>query len=232
MAPRTGNATAKKVQSELRGHEGDRREMTRKYFSNERIDEALRRIYAEHPGSKTHPGVTAFAQRIGWPKWALLKQARILGLARTKEKPWSDAELMIVERFAYLSDERIRLKLKTSGFTRTACGIHLKIKRSRFKQNSEHYTARGLALAFGIDSHCISRWIREGKLKGQPRQTERTESQGGDIWMIHERDVRKFVRENPLGFDIRKVDQLWFMELVNLEAQAEMVGLEESGCQT
>jgi hypothetical protein len=91
----------------------------------------------------------------------------------------------------------------------------LKIKRNRFKQNPEHYTARGLASAFGIDSHAVARWIREGKLKGQPRQTERTEVQGGDMWMIHERDVRKFVKENPLGFDIRKVDQLWFMELVN-----------------
>jgi hypothetical protein len=189
--------------------------MKRKYLANERIDEALRRIYAEHPDSRTHLGVTDFARRIGWPKWAMLKRGRQLGLARTKEKPWSDEELLIVERFAYLTDERIRLKLKAAGYTRTSCGIHLKIKRSRFKQNPEHYTARGLASAFGIDSHAVTRWIREGKLKGQPRQTERTEVQGGDMWMIHERDVRKFVKENPLGFDIRKVDQLWFMELVN-----------------
>jgi hypothetical protein len=89
--------------------------MKPKYLSNERIDEALKRIYAEHPDSRTHPGVTAFARRIGWPKWAMLKRARQLGLARTKELPWSEAELQIVERFAYLTDERIRLKLKGGG---------------------------------------------------------------------------------------------------------------------
>src|SRR5271157_1811045 len=46
--------------------------------------------------------------------WALKKRARELGLARTKELPWSEAELAILSRYAWMSDERIRLKLKVA----------------------------------------------------------------------------------------------------------------------
>ena len=49
------------------------------------------------------------------PHWALKKRARELGLARTKELPWSERELEILARYAWMSDERIRLKLKAAG---------------------------------------------------------------------------------------------------------------------
>ncbi|HEX8895193.1 MAG TPA: hypothetical protein VF783_17825 [Terriglobales bacterium] len=46
------------------------------------------------------------------PHWALKRRARALGLARTKELPWSEAELGILARYAWMSDERTHLKLK------------------------------------------------------------------------------------------------------------------------
>ena len=32
--------------------------------------------------------------------------------------------------------------------------------------------------------------------------------------MIYPEDVRRFVVSNPIAFDLRKVDQLWFMDLL------------------
>jgi hypothetical protein len=87
--------------------------------------------------------------RVGIPHWAVKKRARELGLARTKERPWSERELEILARYTWMSDERIRLKLKAAGYPRTVTGIHLKPKRMRFKYDGNFYSAYSLAQARG-----------------------------------------------------------------------------------
>jgi hypothetical protein len=190
------------------------RKKPEKWVSTPRIDDSIRKIYQTHPQARTKPGVTELAERLGWPKWAVCRRARMLGVARIKEQPWSEDELAILERCAWMSDDRLSVKLKEAGFTRSKVAIHLKLKRMRFKKNTPYYSATGLALAFGIDSHAVTRWIKNNQLRGQRRETARTESQGGDMYLIHENDVRRFCRENPMEFDLRKVDQVWFMDLI------------------
>ncbi len=186
----------------------------RKYNFTDQIDQRIREIYQNHPDAKTRPGIRLLAKKVGMPHWALKKRARELGLARTKEQPWSDPELEILARNAWMSDERIRLKLKAAGYARTVTGIHLKLKRMRFKEDVSFYSANGLARALGIDNHTVARWIRAGHLKAKHRGTERTEQQGGDIYLIHEKDVRRFILEHPTAIDLRKVDQLWFLDVI------------------
>jgi hypothetical protein len=186
----------------------------RKYLFTDQIDQFIREIYLSRPGAKTCPGVRLLAKKVGIPPWALKKRARELGLARTKETPWSEPELEILARYAWMSDERIRLKLKAAGYSRTVTGIHLKLRRMKFKHDPGFYSANGLAQALGIDSHAVSRWIRSGHLKAKLRGTARGEKQNGDIYLIREKDVRRFILEHPTEIDIRKVDQLWFLDLV------------------
>lgn len=186
----------------------------RKYVFTHQIDELIRAIYLDCPGTKTRPGIRVLAKRVGIPHWALKKRARELGLARTKEKPWSEPELEILARYAWMSDERVRLKLKAAGYSRTVTGIHLKLRRMKFKHDPGFYSANGLAQALGIDSHAVSRWIRSGHLKAKLRGTARGEKQNGDIYLIFEKDVRRFILEHPTEIDLRKVDQLWFLDLV------------------
>src|SRR6266704_1957576 len=186
----------------------------RKYVFTAQIDQRIREIYFSHPNAKARPGIRHLAEQVGIPHWALKKRARELGLARTKEKPWSEPELAILARYAWMSDERIRLKLKAAGYARTVTGIHLKLKRMRFKCDPNFYSGKGLAQALGIDSHVVTRWIKSGHLKAQLRGTARSEQQGGDIYLIREKDVRRFVLEHPTEIDLRKVDQLWFLDLI------------------
>jgi hypothetical protein len=186
----------------------------RKYVFTNQIDELIRAIYLDRPGAKTRPGIRVLANKVGIPHWALKKRARELGLARTKENPWSEPELEILARHAWMSDERIRLKLKAAGYSRTVTGIHLKLRRMKFKHDPSFYSANGLARALGIDSHAVSRWIRSGHLKAKLRGTARGEKQNGDIYLIREKDVRRFILEHPTEIDLRKVDQLWFLDLV------------------
>ena len=188
--------------------------LKRKYVFNEQIDQRIREIYLSQPDAKCRPGIRLLAKMVCIPHWALKKRARELGLARTKEKPWSEPELQILERYAWMSDERIRLKLKAAGYSRTVTGIHLKLKRMRFKEGMSFYSANGLAQALGIDNHTVARWIRAGHLKAKRRGTERTEQQGGDTYLIHEKDVRWFILKHPTDIDLRKVDQLWFLDVI------------------
>lgn len=186
----------------------------RKYLFNHEIDRLIRETYLRDPGARTRPGIRILSKRVGIPHWALKKRARELGLARTKEKPWSEPELEILARYAWMSDERLRLKLKAAGYSRTVTGIHLKLRRMKFKADPEFYSATGLAQALGIDSHVVSRWIKCGHLKAGLRGTARGEQQNGDIYLIREKDIRRFILEHPMEIDLRKVDQLWFLDLI------------------
>jgi hypothetical protein len=190
------------------------RKAKRKYHFTEQIDQLIRAAYLERGTGRTLIGLKPLVRKLGLPHWALKKRARELGLARTKEKPWSEPELEILARYSWMSDERIRLKLKSAGFVRTVTGIHLKLKRMKFKHDASFYSANGLASAFGIDSHVVSRWIRSGCLRARARGTARRPAQNGDIYLIHEKDVRRFVIEHPTEIDLRKVDQLWFLDLI------------------
>ena len=186
----------------------------RKYVFTDQIDQIIREIYLDHRDVRKRPGIRLLAKKVGMPHWALKKRARELGLARTKELPWSELELEILARYAWMSDERIRLKLKAAGYARTVTAVHLKLKRMHFKHDGSFYSANGLAQALGIDSHAVTRWIKGGHLKAKFRGTARTEEQNGDIYLIHEKDIRRFILEHPTDIDLRKVDQLWFLDLI------------------
>ena len=102
----------------------------KKYVPTPAIDAAITRIYQEEADKRkrTLPTLRAFAQKIGWPHWAVKRRGLELGFARTKEARWSDVELEILGHYAWMSGERIALKLRRAGFTRSAVAVHLKAK--------------------------------------------------------------------------------------------------------
>ena len=100
-----------------------------------------------------------------------------------------------------MSDERIRLKRKAAGYTRTVTAVHLKLKhlklkRMTFKYDGCFYSAYSLATALGIDPHAVTRWIKSGHLKAKLRGTARTAQQNGDSYLIQEKDLRRFILEH------------------------------------
>ena len=38
--------------------------------------------------------------------------------------------------------------------------------------------------------------------------------------MIQEKDIRRFILEHPTDIDLRKVDQLWFLDYVEYKSDA------------
>lgn len=185
------------------------------YVSNDLIDQRLRAIYLKPDRKRSGDlSVKKLAAQIRWPKWALTKRAAQLGIARVKDAHWSEPELAIMERYAWMSPDRIRLKLKAAGFMRTRTAIDIKMDRTYARRNTPYFTGRGLATLMGIDSHVVTRWINLGYLKAQRRGTERHAGNGGDMYLIHENDLRKFIYARPMEIDLRKVDQLWFLDFI------------------
>ena len=75
-------------------------------------------------------------------------------------------------------------------------------------------SAYSLAQALGINPHVVTRWIKNGHLKARFRGTARTAQQNGDSYLIQEKDARRFILEHPTDVDLRKVDQLWFFDVI------------------
>ncbi len=68
--------------------------------------------------------------------------------------------------------------------------------------------------ALGVDPHWVLARIRSGKLRASHRQTERKPEQGGDSWLITDETVIALIRDHPYDIDLRKVDSVWFMDLI------------------
>lgn len=185
-----------------------------RYQGSAFIDEMIRRTYQGTPRKNM---VADLARVINRPRWWVGKRATYMGLKapRTKEPAWTPAEIDIATRLAARRPENIRKALVRAGFTRSETSIVVKLKRLGISRvDPDNYTARGLATALGVDSKTITRWIDKGWLKATRRGTARVEVQGGDEWAIKTRDIRRFVTENASVVDLRKVDGVWFIEML------------------
>jgi hypothetical protein len=178
------------------------------------MDAVIRRVYrTEGTGSGE---VRELARRLGLPRWKVSRRALELGVreSKIKESPWSETELRILERNAHLSPQRISIRLARVGYRRTATAVTLKLKRLRLRSNLNGMSARQTAECFGVDAKTVTRWISLGLLRADRRGTERVAEQGGDMWFIREKYLRRFVLENLNQVDLRKVDKYWFVDLI------------------
>jgi hypothetical protein len=187
----------------------------RRYEFTPVMDDLVRAAYQRLRVCSDRKAISNCGRRLGVPRWVVLRRGRELGLARTKEKPWSDMEIRLLERWGHLTDAVIQRKLKAAGYSRSVNGIHLKLKRLRIKQNLDGYSAYSLAEAFGVDSHKVGLWIRRNMLRATRRGTDRKESQGGDSYWITHIAVRDFVFRFPEEIELAKVEKLWFLDLVS-----------------
>ena len=179
------------------------------------IEKALSRIYSD-PIEHRSGALNRLSARLAIPSWRLGRWARDLGLYQIvrKQPDWSPRELALLEANAHLGLDRIALKLRKAGFTRTATAIQLKMKRDRIEPDREVYTARQVAIGLGVDAKTMTRWIALGRIRAFKKGTRRTELQGGDHWLVSAGALRRFVAENLGEIHLGKVDKAWFVSLL------------------
>lgn len=185
-----------------------------RWSSSPQIDEAIRRVYQ---GTPSDGAIDHLAMSCARPRWWVSRRAAALGFVapRFKDPEWTPAELEIVEAMAHRSSISIVRALARKGYRRTATAITVKLKRlGTDRTDPDHYTATTLAGMMGVDATTVSGWIEKGWLAAKRRGTARTPVQGGDMWWISRRAVRRFVVENTARVDLRKVEKFWFVDLL------------------
>jgi hypothetical protein len=187
-----------------------------KYIWTPEQDAMLRKLYERKGENQKFSIKAAAAKATGYPDYICMQRGRYLGLARVKESVWSKEELDFLELHVGKHDVTIARVFRAAGFHRSAAAIHLAVTRKLggVRSHRDFFSAGQLGQLMGIDMHSVTRWIDQGLLVGERRESERTEKQGGKSWAITQEAVRTFLVENPLVFDIRKVNQGWFMELL------------------
>lgn len=190
---------------------------TRRYKADARTAEMIREAYAlgaaaRKPGEKGKAYVTCLAKKLGWPYWALQKEAQRLGVTRIKADDWSEEELEILQRNAHWTPSTIRQRLKSAGYLRSITAISMKRTRLNLFKSHDYMSPFDLAKnCFGVAQDVVARWIKRGWLRAMERKdTER----GDNCYWIKQQWVYDFVVKHPLAFDLRKVDQLWFIDLL------------------
>ncbi|MGQ9573626.1 MAG: hypothetical protein ACUVV3_10690 [Dehalococcoidia bacterium] len=178
----------------------------KKWFWNDITDATLRRTYDPAVRGRSQE----IADRLKVPRWAVNRRAAALGLSRPKDRPWSAQDEAYLEaNFHHVSAKTLARRLG-----RSPTAVKLKAKRLGLRKYDEGYTASSLAEALGVDPHWVLARIRSGKLRASHRHTERTLGQGGDSWLVTDDAVVEFLAEHPYDLDLRKVDSLWFMDLI------------------
>ena len=186
------------------------------------LDQTLRDAYANNSyGSKV---AAHLAQKFGCCAHQVLYRAVTLGLIRPRERyRWTQKELDMLEKYAHLSLDRIRkklLKVSPLGCKRTASAVVAQIHNNRLHTNLDGRNGESLADAFGVSVHQIHRWRIAGMLKGSRIESIDQHHRKDPItliaqnWFYSNKEVRNFVFLYPSAFDLRKVNQLWFLELM------------------
>lgn len=192
----------------------------RLYYHTPQTDAMIREAYGKLRKFGNRRALRAVREKLGWPKHAINRRGRELGLSRakekTKEKPWATEEKVLLEKWAHLTLSRIRLKLQRAGFQRSETGIKLKMRRMLItKETLEYCSATKVALAMGIDTHKVMGWIRRGWLRIEKKGTLRTKQQGGDTHLVHTNELRRFLLNHPDEYELGPVEKFWFLDIVS-----------------
>lgn len=186
-------------------------ETKRKYRWTPALDEVLRKDY----DGRVKDRAREIAERIGWPAWVIKKRAALLGLTSgwpECRRSWTaEEEKVLLESAGHFSAHWMARKLG-----RSETQVVLKLKRLHLSRRwQDGYTMRQLEMCFGVDHRVISKWIASGWLPDRRRDdSEPNEDPSRRSMCVTDADLLRFMQEHPMEFDVRRVDQFWFMGLI------------------
>lgn len=197
-------------------HAGVCRGRNRIYRHTSETDALIREAYRRLRKFGNRRALKALRKTLGWPKHAINRRGRELGLARTKEKPWASEEKALLEKWGHLTLQGICRKLRRAGFQRSEAGVKLKMRRMLItKDTLDYYSASKIASALGIDGHKVVGWIRRGWLRAEKKGTLRTAQQGGDSYLVHVNELRRFLLHHPDEYELAAAEKFWLLDVVS-----------------
>lgn len=170
------------------------------------LDEPGRRlILAVYDGSRG--SISELHRRLGVPRWVVSKWASQLGLARQRAPRWTQEEIKYLEK--HFRSKKISEIAAHLG--RSEASVHNRASElGLYKLDGEGYTLTAVCEGMGCHHDTVTRWIKQGWLKASRRHTDRAI---GDPYFVTDKALRDFFRSYPSEFDLRRVDQLWFLSI-------------------
>jgi hypothetical protein len=182
------------------------------------IDAAIVKLYG---GPIGRGQVTAAAKRLERPVWWITKRAVALGVVKaTKRDPqWTEAETELLAETAHFVPAVAARVFHKKGFPRSAAAIVTRRKIVHaLPSDCGYYNASQVASFLGVAASTVGLWCQKQWLRAERRGTDRTAAQGGDQWWMDARSLRRFVVEQPMLIDHRKIPASswpWFVEIVS-----------------
>lgn len=181
----------------------------RRFAQSDAMDQAVREGYAH---ARRKGDIQALALRLGRPYWWVQKRGAALGCTRTNATrldAWTREEEAIVEAWSVCTPKLISTKLRQAGYQRTEAAVALRLKRGGFdREDPDRWSATQLAPLLGVNAKTVADWIERRGL----RAVRENWGPNGRL-MITRKELRRWIAEHPRWVDLRKVEQLWFMDL-------------------
>lgn len=169
--------------------------------------------YTYSINTDSQPRLINLANKYNMPRWAVYQRALKISAVKSshQKKVWQDDEIQILEKNAQYAPLTIRKRLEKAGFQRSTASIVLKRKRLRLLSNLKGMSACLCAEFLGVNLKGVIKHIQAGLLMAEIIRQDR---QGKLNYFIREKDIRKFIIENPGLIDLRKVEKHYFIELL------------------
>jgi len=138
-----------------------------------------------------------------------LKKNGVIRDAKRGYKPsWTEEEL------TYLSDNwgLKPTKAISRALHRTVCGVEGKAHRLRLRKVDSFYTYNLLSQEIGKSRMTLREYYRNGWIKG--KKASWVANFGVHPMMFFEEDIVKFLREHYRLFDVRKIENRYFRNIV------------------
>lgn len=171
--------------------------MPRKKYT---LDEHGRRMILERYDSSTKR-ITELQRALGVPRDAIHKWAHDLGVTRRSSRRWRAKEIAYLEQHTTKSPVDIAEHLG-----RPKSAVQAKMRMLGLDV-SDGYSLLDIKDGLGCSHATSVEWVKRGWLRGTRRVFDPT------TWNFTDAQIRDFIRKHPEEIDLRRVDQLWFLDV-------------------
>lgn len=185
----------------------------RRYPQCDRVDAAIREAYC----SPMRGAILKAAHEVGRPAWWVHKRAVELGCSRNvrnRVDAWTAPELAILEQYATCQPKLIAKRLAQQGFARTPTAVVVMLRRRGIdRTDPDRFIPSDVARMLGVNPKTVTDWIDRRGLKAV-----KVDHGPFGRFEIKRRALRDWIASHRRYVDLRRVDQVWFMDLVFGEA--------------
>jgi hypothetical protein len=172
---------------------------TKKFHWTEGLDAALKRAYQTAHGREELIQNISLMQRLtAFPRFAIISRAAVLGVARMKQRPWTQSDIQHLRELVGTSGRQaIARKLG-----RTEYSVKAELRKLKLSlEFRDGYTRTGLATVLGASAKTVRRWEHLGWLRTVDGR-------------FSEEAIRRFLIRHPDQYQLSRVDEGWFKGMV------------------